>query len=385
MDWCRYSDIILYIPMNCLGVFIIEKYHLRFCVITGSLILLLGTFLRLAILFDGFSIWWWYFGHIVSLGSSVFLKIPASKIANSWFGEKERSFALAIGQISSGCGYFISKVLTIWMFDDRDKVDEGGNSIEETTFKFKTFILFQCILIFIFATPSLIFMKDEPDKVSNKEYRKKIKEYQSLPEAARDCFNNRDYVLIFIYFQCANTVSIYNSQIEPFTNQYNVSLKSQMQSQMYNSVAGIVASLYYGKWLDKNQRFKKAQLVVTLLIISAISLTFLVLHFNAPEPAFILVSIFAGVPTAAITLVSQRFISEVAKPVSEVQSISLMNMANKVVSLVLIRATSMLTCDTPTHIRFMHGFILWVALPVAGLVPAAMVRGSRKGKRIGKY
>lgn len=110
-----------------------------------------------------------------------------------------------------------------------------------------------------------------------------------------------------------------------------------------------------------------------MLISLAIFSTFLLLHFNAPDLAVVVVSILTGAPTGAINVVSYQFLAEVAYPISEVQAISIMNMANKLVSLGFVKLTSLLTFQTPEHVKFMHGFILWTFMPLIGLIPALLV------------
>lgn len=123
MDWCRYSDLVLYFPMNYLSIYVIEKYGLKMCVIMGCIIMILGSAVRMTVFFN-YSIWWWYYGHIITLSSSALLKTPVTKLASNWFGDKERGIATAIGIVSVPCGIFISKTMTMYMFDDSDKYDE---------------------------------------------------------------------------------------------------------------------------------------------------------------------------------------------------------------------------------------------------------------------
>ena len=51
----------------------------------------------------------------------------------------------------------------------------------------------------------------------------------------------------------------------------------------------------------------------------------------------------------------------------------MMNVANKLVTLACVKLTTALTDETPSHINYMYGFILWCALPLIGLIPAFAV------------
>lgn len=109
------------------------------------------------------------------------------------------------------------------------------------------------------------------------------------------------------------------------------------------------------------------------MIATAIFITFLLLHYNKPDIYVVVISVLTGAPTSAINVVSYQFLAEVSYPVSEVQAISLMNMVNKLISLAFVKLTSRLTMVTPDHIRYMHAFILWLAMPLIGLIPAFLV------------
>lgn len=50
-----------------------------------------------------------------------------------------------------------------------------------------------------------------------------------------------------------------------------------------------------------------------------------------------------------------------------------MNVVNKLVTLGIVKLTSAIVDDTPEHINFMYGFILWIALPLIGLLPGFLV------------
>jgi hypothetical protein len=50
-----------------------------------------------------------------------------------------------------------------------------------------------------------------------------------------------------------------------------------------------------------------------------------------------------------------------------------MNVVNKFVTLAVVTLTSMLVDDTPEHINYMYGFILWICLPLIGLIPGLFV------------
>jgi len=72
--------------------------------------------------------------------------------------------ATAIGIVSGPLGLFISKIMIISIFNDKDKKDEeyGGAPIAETYSRFNTFITINSIITIAMVTPALIFIKDKP-------------------------------------------------------------------------------------------------------------------------------------------------------------------------------------------------------------------------------
>lgn len=123
----------MYIPMNILTLWIIENKGLKACITVGCFIMIFGSVLRF--LGGVINLWIWFIGHVLSLCSSSFLKTPCTKLASNWFGDKERGVATAIGYVSGPLGIFISKILILTIFDDKDKEEEkdGGNKMDVTT------------------------------------------------------------------------------------------------------------------------------------------------------------------------------------------------------------------------------------------------------------
>jgi hypothetical protein len=50
-----------------------------------------------------------------------------------------------------------------------------------------------------------------------------------------------------------------------------------------------------------------------------------------------------------------------------------MNVVNKFLTFGLVKLTSAIVDDTPEHIDYMYGFLLWIFIPIIGLMPAFIV------------
>ena len=67
LDWAKYSDLVLYFPMNFASIWLIENHGLKKCISLGSIIMIIGSVLRLISTFG--SIWFWFVGHIVCMSA----------------------------------------------------------------------------------------------------------------------------------------------------------------------------------------------------------------------------------------------------------------------------------------------------------------------------
>jgi sugar phosphate permease len=162
LDWCKYSDLVMYLPMNFASIWLIENYGLRKCVLAGCFIMILGSAMRFMATFSNG--WWWFFGHIVCMSSQAYLKNPVTKLASNWFGDKERGTATAIGIVSGPLGIFISKILILSIFEDDDKKlpTQGGTTIELARSRFQMFIAIHAILSIGLVVPALFLIREKP-------------------------------------------------------------------------------------------------------------------------------------------------------------------------------------------------------------------------------
>ena len=115
------------------------------------------------------------------------------------------------------------------------------------------------------------------------------------------------------------------------------------------------------------------QIWLAIGVAATVTMTFLVLHFNGPSWLTIIITLLGGITISSISLVSYQFSAEVIYPVSEVQGVSMMNVINKLLTFAHVQLVEKITDDTPEHINYMYGFILWIFFPLIGLIPAFFV------------
>ena len=89
-----YSFMALYLPMNFPCVYVVEKYGLRWGVVSGIIITTIGLWIRVLI---NESFYFALVGQIImALGQPLLYNSPA-KVTTNWFRTKERAMATMIG------------------------------------------------------------------------------------------------------------------------------------------------------------------------------------------------------------------------------------------------------------------------------------------------
>ena len=193
------------------------------------------------------------------------------------------------------------------------------------------FLILNSIIVVVMVLPALFLIKEKPPSPPSMVTTKK-RPVQTLCEAAKELIKTQNYIYVFLYFNIINNISIFNSEIEGFTAPYGYTLFEYTTGSMVNCVAGIACSIYVGKLLDKYRNYKNMQIYVGIACFLALLLTYLILEFNLPNFLGIAMSILGGGPVSSISCVSYQFAAEVSYPVSEVQSVSLMNIVSKLLT-----------------------------------------------------
>ena len=75
------------------------------------------------------------------------------------------------------------------------------------------------------AIPAIIFVRDKP-KSPPSIVATKPRPVQTFSESFRGLISNKNYIMIFLYFQFVNVVAIYGGEIQPFTEDYGYTIVS---------------------------------------------------------------------------------------------------------------------------------------------------------------
>lgn len=101
---------IVYVPGNFLSIAVLNKWGLKVSIVCGAVFLLMGSWIRLFIMFSDNFVPYFVGSIIAAIGQPFLMNIP-SKIASTWFGDKERAIATAVGSVSVPIGTVISFIL----------------------------------------------------------------------------------------------------------------------------------------------------------------------------------------------------------------------------------------------------------------------------------
>jgi len=70
-----------------------------------------------------------------------------------------------------------------------------------------------------FCFPAIFLIREKPPSPPSM-VATKPRPVQTFKEAFKGLISNSNYIHVFMYFQCVNMVSIYNSEIDAYFSQY---------------------------------------------------------------------------------------------------------------------------------------------------------------------
>lgn len=175
---------------------VIERWGLKACIMCGSLLMLFGSTLRILVTAYHDNFWPVFFGHIISLCASAFLRNPVTKLTNNWFGQHERGFATGVSIMSGPAGIFISKILIQSLMYNDDKLEEHRHRAK---LNFEFFILANAFIVSLMILPGFFLIKDHPPTPPNRRASKPLQHFSVL-EGIKMLISNKEYMLIFIHF-----------------------------------------------------------------------------------------------------------------------------------------------------------------------------------------
>ena len=115
---------LFYVPLNFPANFLIDRYGLQLPTVLGSICFIVGAWARLFVSDDADGFYIIIIGQCIMAVGQAFLISAPPKIANIWFGDKERTIATTNGSLSTPVGSLLGFILPIlFMHEPKDKDD----------------------------------------------------------------------------------------------------------------------------------------------------------------------------------------------------------------------------------------------------------------------
>jgi len=284
-----------------------------------------------------------------------------SKIASTWFGDKERAIATAIGSMSTPVGALITFILPSTVISQDDFTNKETGHID-----FCYYIMIQTLMITLFTVPALGLMREgppTPPSVVANEF-----DQMTFAEGMKDLISNRNYVLLFlVYVIVYGVIASQAAVVANLADQNGFTLNEIIISCVVYYIAGIMTSIILGKVLDSSLQYRRVLMVVTGCAVLSTGLH--IFSMTSGNPYFeIPTMLFVGPTLLPISSVCFSFAGEVAYPVPEAQSIGMMIM------FALIYGTGAGTlCSKLSESDTHYPLFFWTACCLLGFILAYFV------------
>lgn len=146
-------------PANFLVIHILNKYSMRVCLVTGGLLLLLGSWLRQLLLIfanNNFPLAATS-GNCICAFAQVFFGNCASKLASEWFGDGERALSTALGTLAMPVGCIAGFIVPAVMVKEED-LKEPAEGRE----KFVRYLFIQNCIATVATLPVIFLVRSKP-------------------------------------------------------------------------------------------------------------------------------------------------------------------------------------------------------------------------------
>jgi FLVCR family feline leukemia virus subgroup C receptor-related protein len=267
---------VLYVPFNFPANYIIDRWGLWIPTLIGSACFIFGSWVRILVMENKSGYFWIVIGQTIAAIGMAFMISAPPKVANVWFGDKERSIATTIGSLASPVGNVLGFVLPLWFFVSVDKNTKWTVPLQEKVRgEFKTYILYQNIIITVCCVPILFLMRNKP------KIPPSITGYRDTKAPLQFCNNfkvlmtSKNFLMIMGSFSlCYSIYSTLGGVVGPLTGAFGFDSKDTSIFGVVFIVMGLAGSFTHAIILDKYKRFKFQYMII--LISSSISLCGLV-------------------------------------------------------------------------------------------------------------
>ena len=274
---------------------------------------------------------------LCAISTSAFLFLP-SKIAATWFGEKERATAISIAISADSCGMALGYFLPT-------SIVENQSSLEGIRADIGTLLLSSAVEASVIFIIICIATKDRPPAPPNYSESKKLStnvQSHSARSGYKILLRNKHFHTILnihgilfgiesIFLVALNEILI--GKFPGYERQIGIMASVGL-------VLSIPTSFLVGMLLDRTHTFKRVTLVTNGLCSSLTALLSVLFYVNVPF--YVLFATYLAIVAVSSTYYTTAFdhCAELTYPISEAQSGALLLWTAQVYSLILQQAGS---------------------------------------------
>ncbi len=330
---------VVYIPVNFPACWIIDKLGLKWG--TGIGVILTGVFgpLRILAIYLG-NFWMLLAFQIMCAIGQPFVLNSFTKLAASWFPEKEKTLASGLGILSMLIGVLIAFVIPPFAVENNIP---GGITWITIAFGIASFV--GMVLYFI-------FMRDKPPTPPN-AYADKTKTL--AVKGTRSMFKNRDFNLLFIAIFIGGGAFNAISSVLDVIYGYEI---TDVQPGIIGGImigGGIVGAVVVSTLSDHLQK-RKIFLIIAMIAGGIFST---LLYFIQADIGRYIISFFLGLFLVSALPVGLTFAAEITYPLPEETSNGIMMWINQIGGIILIGAI-ILTSELNVSLMYINVIVMGV-------------------------
>ncbi len=151
--------IFMYVPFNFPFVWMIDNWGVRFSVTAGSVLMVIGVWMRLIVVLEP-NFYWVLLGQTFAAIAAPLLSNSSAKLATLWFKPSERGVATSLGVVFLELGLALAFKMPSWYFD-ANKEDYKGRH-EEGRRQMEDFLMMWAIVTTVCCFLAIVFMRGKP-------------------------------------------------------------------------------------------------------------------------------------------------------------------------------------------------------------------------------
>jgi len=335
---------IAYIPVNFLASWLLDKFGLKWG--AGIGVILTGVFGMLRPVISG-NYGWLMFCTVMCAIGQPFVLNSFTKLAATWFPEKEKTLAAGLGTISLLIGVIIAFLTIPFLL--------GPGPI----FKMDLVLYLFGGITLLSAILYLIFVKDKPPTPPN-AYADKTKVLST--EGTRSLFKKRDFVILFIVLLIGGGVFNAISSVLDIVFDYPIGAEQPGLIGGIMIIGGIIGA---GVMSTLSDKFRKRKIFILIALLGGVVFMPLLI-FISNDIARYIFSFFMGFLLVSALPVGLTFAAEVTHPVPEETSNGLMMWIGQIVGVILLGGIMLTEYYNPNLIYI--NIIIMIVMFVIGVV-----------------